>query len=140
MHDVVFSTVKIFHYLIQLFSFCQCYKMAVAIRFHYRYKMDKYIAVGAIDFGTSNSGYAFSFKDDPQKVYTNIWYASGNMTSSKTTTCILFDKNMKFKAFGFEAEDAYASYCMDEEQWEWYFFKEYKMALYDKMVCIEYSK
>lgn len=98
-----------------------------------RENADTYIVVGAIDFGTSYSGYAFSFKSDPQKVFTKVWPGDVNLSSSKTPTCILFDKDMNFKAFGFQAEDKYADCYSDGEHHDWYFFRNYKMALYGTM-------
>ena len=99
-----------------------------------RENTNSYIAVGAIDFGTSYSGYAFSFKYDPEKIQAKAWYSGENLSSSKTPTCILFDTDGNFHAFGYEAEEAYSGYCLDGQQNDWYFFREYKMALYDQMV------
>ena len=95
-----------------------------------------FLVVGAIDFGTSYSGFAYSFTNDPHKVFTNTWHASARLTSNKTPTCILFDTDKKFSAFGYEAEDAFGNYFLDKKQNEWYFFTGYKMALYEQLVSI----
>ena len=91
--------------------------------------------MGAIDFGTSYSGYAFSSKDRPTDIVNRKWEASSRaLVSEKTPTCILFDGNKNFQAFGYEAKDGYAEYCESQLQTECYFFENYKMALFDKMV------
>jgi len=59
--------------------------------------------------------------------------------SLKTTTCVLFDSNKKFCKFGFEAEDEYSELAMDEKHSDYYFFKRFKMKLFDKMVCYSNS-
>ena len=117
-----------------MLDICKCIRIEHDNVSTFRSSIGNYLAVGAIDFGTSYSGYACSFRNNPQAIFTNVWYESGNLSSDKTPTSILFDKDKKFSAFGFEAEDAYASYCLDNEQKEWYFFKQYKMALYEQMV------
>ncbi|XP_053398663.1 heat shock 70 kDa protein 12A-like [Mercenaria mercenaria] len=97
---------------------------------------EDYLLVAAIDFGTEYSGYAFSTRDDysrdPLKVAANTWGA-GNLMSLKTSTCVLFDKNKKFHSFGFEAEDYYSGYALDDEHHDYYFFRRFKMKLFDRM-------
>ena len=91
--------------------------------------------VGAIDFGTSYSGYAYSFHQSPTTIQRNRWNAgSRGLISEKTPTCILFDGDQNFSAFGFDAEDEFADFCYEKKQRECYFFRGYKMELYDKMV------
>ena len=56
-----------------------------------------YIAVAAIDFGTTFSGYAFAtindLKKDPTKTFAPNWHAAdGGLVSSKTPTTVLLDK------------------------------------------------
>lgn len=64
------------------------------------------LAVAAIDFGTTYSGYAFSWKSDWAKVQTNEWHA-GTFMSSKAPTTLLLNKDKSFLAFGYEAENIY---------------------------------
>jgi hypothetical protein len=97
------------------------------------------LLVAAIDFGTTYSGYAFSFKheydNDPLKVCSNNWTAgSRSLVSLKTPTCVLFNKDQRFDSFGYEAEDKYSDLAEDEEHGEWYFFKRFKMSLFNKDV------
>ena len=67
------------------------------------------------------------------KVSAYQWNA-GNLMSLKTPTCVLFDNTKKFKYFGFEAEDKYSDLATDQEHTNWYFFRRFKMMLFDKMV------
>lgn len=94
------------------------------------------LQVAAIDFGTSFSGYAFSFhsdfKVDPLKIITNNWKMGGtNAISFKAPSCILFDPEQRFHSFGFEAEDKYAQLASEEDHYTWYYFRQFKMLLYE---------
>ncbi|XP_060576629.1 heat shock 70 kDa protein 12A-like [Ruditapes philippinarum] len=95
-----------------------------------------YLLVAAIDFGTAYSGWAFSTRTDhskdPLKVCANTWGA-GNLMSLKTSTCVLFDQNKKFHSFGFEAEDAYSDLALDNKHGDYFFFRRFKMKLFDKL-------
>ncbi|WAQ99591.1 HS12B-like protein [Mya arenaria] len=53
--------------------------------------------------------------------------------SQKTSTCVLFDGNKKFHSFGFDAEDNYSGLALDNKHHGYYFFKQFKMMLFDKM-------
>ncbi|XP_060065880.1 heat shock 70 kDa protein 12A-like [Ylistrum balloti] len=96
-----------------------------------------YTMVAAIDFGSTFSGYAFSTKFEhnlnPLKVYNTTWTAnSGNLMSLKTSSCILFDKSQTVNSFGFEAEDKYADLMQKNEHKDWFFFRRFKMTLYEE--------
>lgn len=96
-----------------------------------------YILSAAIDFGTTFSGYAFStqyeYKQSPLKVSNMTWTAgSGNLMSLKTSTCILFSPNGNFHTFGFDAEDKYADLLDNQKHHSWYFFRRFKMSLYEQ--------
>jgi hypothetical protein len=63
----------------------------------------------AADFGTTYSGYGYSFRDeykkDHSKIYCNTdWKSGDGLVTTKTPTVILFDENGKFQSFGYEAE------------------------------------
>ena len=101
------------------------------------------LLVAAIDFGTTFSGYAFSFlhdyKRDPLKISTNSWTAGvGQLMTLKTSTCVLFDAAGKFHSFGFEAEEKYSNLALDDNHHDWYYFRRFKMMLYDKKVQVQY--
>lgn len=97
----------------------------------------KKLLVAAIDFGTTYSGYAFSFKHeydvDPTKVTSNNWTAgSRGLISFKTPTTVLLDQNKKFHSFGYAAEDKYSDLAEEEEHHGWYYFRRFKMMLFQK--------
>lgn len=87
------------------------------------------LLVVAIDFGTTFSGYAFSFKSKPTEVRTNQSW-SKSLVSMKTPTVILVDKDRKFNAFGYEAEEKYTQLLEDGEAEGWALFRRFKMTLY----------
>uniref|UniRef100_K1QU68 Heat shock 70 kDa protein 12B n=1 Tax=Magallana gigas TaxID=29159 RepID=K1QU68_MAGGI len=99
-------------------------------------KQNSYLLVAAIDFGTTYSGYAFSTRYDFQRNPTNTFLKqwvdpTSSMMYNKTSTCILFTKDKKFSKFGFEAEAKYMDLILDKEQKDWFFFRRFKMSLYD---------
>lgn len=67
------------------------------------------------------------------QVYANAWTGETFM-SLKTPTCVLFDKNKKFHSFGFEAEEKYFSLAEDYKHSDYYFFRRFKMKLFDQLV------
>lgn len=106
---------------------------------------DKTFIVAAIDFGTTFSGFAYSFisdyKKDPLTIYSTTWENDGNGTQ-KTPTSILFDDKEKFHSFGYEAEKKYSDLAaadeLDEDEdnesdmdyRKWFYFRRFKMALF----------
>lgn len=100
-----------------------------------------YLLVAAIDFGTTFSGFAFSTRHDFEKDPTNTnikrWIdPTSSMVYNKTSTCILFTKEKKFNSFGFEAEAKYLDLVLDNEHKNWYFFRRFKMTLYEFEVIL----
>ena len=87
----------------------------------------------AIDFGTTFSGYAFSFRHNKENIQTYLWRAQ-NYESPKTPTCILFNPLKRFHSFGLEAEDKYGELSRTAEAESWYFFKQFKLALHNTKV------
>ncbi|XP_061192455.1 heat shock 70 kDa protein 12B-like isoform X2 [Saccostrea echinata] len=100
------------------------------------------LLVAAIDFGSTYSGYAFSFKNDfqtnPLKIYTNNWSSeqSGGI-SYKAPTTVLLNPDQTFHSFGYEAEDKYAELTEAEEHEGWHYFSRFKMKL---MNALDISK
>ena len=67
---------------------------------------DNYVMLAAIDFGTTFSGYAFSFRTSKSDIKMNKnWGENLGFQSYKTPTSVLLEENGSFKAFGFEAEE-----------------------------------
>lgn len=101
-----------------------------------RFKM----LVAALDFGTTYSGYAFSFKgdyvNDPSKINANTTWTTGSKSlfSQKTPTCLLLRPDKTFHSFGFDAEEHYSSLVDMDEHHSWYYFRRFKMLLHNNMV------
>ncbi|KAL4234528.1 hypothetical protein ACF0H5_006171 [Mactra antiquata] len=99
----------------------------------------KFFLTAAIDFGTTYSGYAFQLtsdyepKDPTKKILCPQSWNEGTtkLTSMKTPTCLLLDRNKDIDSFGYVAEDKYAELCMDGDNKSWYFFRRFKMELHD---------
>lgn len=95
-----------------------------------------YQLVAAIDFGSTFSGYAFStkfdYKVDPLKIVDKTWNTGGALLSNKTSTCILFQPDEQECWFGFDAEDKYADLMDKDQHDDWFFFRRFKMTLYEK--------
>ena len=99
--------------------------------------------VGAIDFGTTYSGWAYSFlndyRSDPTKAIVRLWNSgTDTLVTEKTPTCALIAPDGKtLVAFGYEAEDKYQKLVEKGTYMQYYFFKRFKMAL-DKQVSSEH--
>ncbi|XP_060065831.1 heat shock 70 kDa protein 12B-like [Ylistrum balloti] len=94
------------------------------------------LLVAAIDFGTTFSGYAFSFRHDyerdPLKISCNNWVAGGRgLVSLKTPSTILLDSDRKFHSFGYEAENKYSELTEEDDHHDWLYFKRFKMLLHN---------
>ncbi|OWF36337.1 heat shock 70 kDa protein 12A-like isoform X2 [Mizuhopecten yessoensis] len=114
-----------------------------------------YLAVVAIDLGTSYSGYAFQTRadciDHPTRIHAPHWYfGETQLVMNKTISSILFNPQGEFDSFGYEAERKFADlltddgeteqesdvtniYTRDKEQGDankWYFLRHFKMQLY----------
>ena len=96
-----------------------------------------HLMVAAIDFGTTFSGYAFSshsqHQQNPLVISSYSWPDNGNMVSQKTSTCVLFEPNKTVHSVGFKAEEKYLALADEDEHEDWYFFKRFKMILYQKV-------
>lgn len=92
------------------------------------------LLVGAIDFGTSYSGWAFSFKHEnkrsPPGATVKIWDA-GTITTEKTPTCLLLKPDGTFDSFGYDAEKRYGELSAKHLHSKYFFFRHFKMKLYE---------
>ncbi|XP_052779002.1 heat shock 70 kDa protein 12A-like isoform X2 [Mya arenaria] len=96
--------------------------------------MSKHLLVAAIDFGTTYSSWAFSFKheydSDPTQVSAKQWQGH---ESQKGPTCVLIKPDGKtLDSFGFDAEAKYTELIEEEEHNDWYFFRRFKMKLWNQ--------
>ena len=94
----------------------------------------------AIDFGTTYSGFAFSFIKDQGKdaIFMNMdWVNEQGGQTSKTPTCLLLKPDLSFDSFGYDAIEKYAALQGGSEEKEYLFFKHFKMALHsDEVSCL----
>ncbi|XP_060566338.1 heat shock 70 kDa protein 12A-like [Ruditapes philippinarum] len=100
--------------------------------------MSDTLVVAAIDFGTTFSTWGFSFKHefdlDPTKVTAKQWSGLESTISLKGPTTILINPDGKtIDSFGFDAETKYAELAEENQHKQWYFFKRFKMQLFDKI-------
>ncbi|XP_033632868.1 uncharacterized protein LOC117294526 isoform X1 [Asterias rubens] len=88
--------------------------------------------VVAIDFGTTFSGYAYSFTRDPDDIQIMRKWEGGDpgVTNMKTPTTLLLTPDGEFHSFGFTARDFY--HDMDHnEALRWMYFDKFKLALHN---------
>lgn len=99
---------------------------------------DQYDVVAAIDFGTTFSGFAFSFnhRDGNDDIYMNrSWGSAQGYSTLKTPTCLLLNPEKKFVKFGFEAAEKYAE-LEDAKERSFYCFDRFKMMLHGSEVSL----
>ena len=86
----------------------------------------KPLIVGAIDFGTTFSGWGYCFlheyKSDPTKANVRHWYG-GQLVKEKTPTCALITPRHKLEAFGYEAENKFKDLVENGEHHSYYYFR-----------------
>ena len=95
-----------------------------------------YIAVVAIDFGTTYSGFAFAFKQQGGEggIHMNRdWGNDQGCSTPKTPTCLLLKPNGEFHSFGYEARENYAALEGDDVR-QYYYFERFKMTLHGSSV------
>ena len=98
---------------------------------------DKHFVVAAIDFGTTYSGYAFSFTRDPDSIHMMRKWEGGDpgVSNQKTPTTLLLKPNGEFHSFGFGARDFYHD-LEEGEARKWYYFEKFKMSLHSSQVSV----
>ena len=95
-----------------------------------------FIAVVAIDFGTTFSGFAFAFnnKKGEKSIHMNKeWGTDQGYSTMKTPTCLLLNPDESFNSFGYEAQDRYAD-LEEEEARQFFYFDSFKMILHNNEV------
>eukprot|EP00918_Siedleckia_nematoides_P020086 GHVU01042803.1.p1 GENE.GHVU01042803.1~~GHVU01042803.1.p1 ORF type:complete len:676 (-),score=68.68 GHVU01042803.1:1207-3204(-) len=90
-----------------------------------------HFVVVAIDFGTTFSGYAFSFTRDPDSIHMMRKWEGGDpgVINQKTPTCLLLTPEGQFHSFGFTARDFFHDLDPQESK-KWMYFEKFKMALH----------
>lgn len=95
----------------------------------------QYVATVAIDFGTTYSGFAYSFTKGEAGIHMNReWGNEEGRFTMKTPTTILLRPNKAFDSFGYDAEEKYAHFSIGEVK-DFYYFKHFKMELHKSKVC-----
>ncbi|XP_075071683.1 heat shock 70 kDa protein 12A [Mixophyes fleayi] len=87
--------------------------------------------VVAIDFGTTSSGYAYSFSKEPECIHIMRRWEGGDpgVSNQKTPTTMLLMPDRKFHSFGFAARDFYHDLDPSESK-HWLYFEKFKMKLH----------
>ncbi|TRY54463.1 hypothetical protein DNTS_009180 [Danionella cerebrum] len=87
--------------------------------------------VVAIDFGTTSSGYAFSFTEDAETIHMMRRWEGGDpgVANQKSPTCLLLTPDLRFHSFGFAARDSYHDLDPEEAR-HWLYFDKFKMKIH----------
>lgn len=101
---------------------------------------EKHFVVAAIDFGTTYSGYAFSFTRDQDSIHMMRKWEGGDpgVSNQKTPTTLLLKPNGEFHSFGFGARDYYHD-LEEQEARKWFYFEKFKMNLHSSVVSLKES-
>ncbi|KAK3578318.1 hypothetical protein CHS0354_004228 [Potamilus streckersoni] len=97
------------------------------------------LLVAAIDFGTTYSGWAFSFKHeydtDPTRIIAKQWFGGPLVSMKAPTTVLIKPDGRTFDSFGYDAESKYSELASDDnnEHKRWYYFRRFKMMLHGKL-------
>lgn len=95
------------------------------------------IIVAAIDFGTTYSGFAYSFISDPLKVFANNLRGPGDKILKQMPTVVLMDPRKHFHSFGEDARKKYVELMKSNNHKRWYLFERFKMKLFVKEKPLE---
>ncbi|NXP74306.1 HS12B protein, partial [Ramphastos sulfuratus] len=90
-----------------------------------------FAVVVAIDFGTTSSGYAFSFSSDPEAIHMMRKWEGGDpgVANQKTPTSLLLTPEGAFHSFGYTARDYYHDLDPEEAR-DWLYFEKFKMKIH----------
>ena len=96
-----------------------------------------HFVIVAIDFGTTFSGYAFSFTRDADSIHMMRKWEGGDsgVINQKTPTALLLTPDGKFHSFGFSARDFFHDLDPQEAK-KWLYFEKFKMALHYSTVSV----
>lgn len=95
-----------------------------------------YLLVVVIDFGIIYFGCVFFFYDefmkDLVKSFVKNWIDFNSlMMYCKMLICILFNEEKEFNEFGFVVEVKYLDLMLENDYYNWYFFRRFKMVFYE---------
>ncbi|XP_004050204.5 heat shock 70 kDa protein 12A isoform X1 [Gorilla gorilla gorilla] len=94
-------------------------------------EQQSFLVVVAIDFGTTSSGYAYSFTKEPECIHVMRRWEGGDpgVSNQKTPTTILLTPERKFHSFGYAARDFYHDLDPNEAK-QWLYLEKFKMKLH----------
>lgn len=81
--------------------------------------------VAAIEFGTSQSGFAFSFWSEWTRSFFQLFYGNND----KEATSLLLNPDQSFCKFGFAAEEEYAFLVEEDNHRDYFFFRRFLSIL-----------
>ena len=98
-----------------------------------------FLVVGAIDFGTAFSGYAFLLTSNPENIFMNKnWGSELACERYKTPTSVLTYPEGSFHSFGYAAELQYSQLNPDEVKQgcanAYNLYHHFKMILYGEVI------
>ncbi|XP_063313619.1 heat shock 70 kDa protein 12B [Pelobates fuscus] len=98
---------------------------------HRAVRTSRFFVVVAIDFGTTSSGYAFSFSKDPEAIHMMRKWEGGDpgVANQKTPTSLLLTPDKAFHSFGYTARDYYHDLDPEEAR-DWLYFEKFKMKIH----------
>lgn len=79
------------------------------------------LMVVVIDIGIIYFGYVFFMKNDWGKVYISKW-VGGSFVFLKVLICLFLKDDFIELYFGYEVEDRYVDFILDESYYNYYFF------------------
>ncbi|XP_072112901.1 heat shock 70 kDa protein 12B-like isoform X2 [Mobula birostris] len=90
-----------------------------------------FLAVVAIDFGTTASGYAYCLVREPGAIHMMRRWEGGDpgVANQKSPTCLLLTPEGSFHSVGYTARDFYHSLDPGEAS-EWLYFDKFKMKIH----------
>ncbi|MEE6462910.1 hypothetical protein FKM82_001767 [Ascaphus truei] len=98
---------------------------------HTTIRSPRFFVVVAIDFGTTSSGYAFSFSKDPEAIHMMRKWEGGDpgVANQKTPTSLLLTPDKSFHSLGYTARDFYHDLDPEEAR-DWLYFEKFKMKIH----------
>lgn len=103
-------------------------------------KANSFKVVAAIFIANPFSTYAYStekgFQTDPLDIQQiKTWYSDSKRKDiTKTVTCLLLDKKLRFVAFGNDAQEEYAQFKHSMKSSEYLLFRHFNLQLYESEV------
>ena len=102
-------------------------------------KQPLYKVIVAIDFGTTFTGFAFSFlnttEGEPGIHLNKEWGNAQGLKTAKAPTSVLLTPDKAFCKFGYEAAERYAK-LEDADNKDFHYFERFKMLLHNRKVWL----